>query len=217
VGAKRFVPLSGALSVVLLFAAFAVAGSTPNGKASVAKVVSFYGRHETAQTVSGVLLSLGALTFLVFSATFAARLRSTPGGPGGVSELCLAGGVVLVIGLTVYAGISVAIADEVGHVDGSVLQGLNVLADDAVFVFLITVGTSAFLIGAAVAVSTGDFLPNWLGWLALVLAVIGAIPSHVIGGTLDHVGFVAFAGLGLWTLIVAVLLVARPVQAARAA
>ena len=45
--------------------------------------------------------------------------------------MCLSGAVVLVIGLTIYAGLSVAIADEVGHVDGSVLQGLNVLADDA--------------------------------------------------------------------------------------
>ena len=46
------------------------AGSTPNGRASVAKVVAFYGKHGTAQAVSGVLVSLGALLFLVFAATF---------------------------------------------------------------------------------------------------------------------------------------------------
>jgi hypothetical protein len=207
VGAKRFVPLSGVLGVLLLFAAFAVAGSTPNGKASVATIVSFYAEHRTAETVSGVLLSLGALAFLIFSATFAARLRNTETGGHGVSELCLAGAVVLVVGLTVYAGLSVAIADEVGHVQGSALQGLNVLADDAVFVFLITVGTSAFLLGAASAVLTGSLLPRWLGWLAVVLAVIGVIPSHVLGGTLDHVGFAAFIGLGVWTVIVSIILV----------
>ncbi|MEP7224116.1 MAG: hypothetical protein ABI783_04060 [Actinomycetota bacterium] len=33
--------------------------------------------------------------------------------------------------------------------------------------------------------------------------------GSVVGGTLDHIGLVAFAGLGVWTLIVSVLLVAR--------
>jgi hypothetical protein len=101
-------------------------------------------------------------------------------------------------------------ADVVGRVDGSALQALNVLDDDAVFVFLITIGASSFLIGAAAAVFGSAFLPRWLGWWAGVFAVIGAIPSHVLGGTLDHIGLFAFAGLGVWTLIVAVMLVMRP-------
>jgi hypothetical protein len=39
---------------------------------------------------------------------------------------------------------------------------------------------------------------------------VGAIPSHVLGGTLDHIGLLAFAGLGVWTLVVGVLLTVRP-------
>jgi hypothetical protein len=31
----------------------------------------------------------------------------------------------------------------------------------------------------------------------------------VLGGTLDHIGLLAFAGLGVWTLIVAVMLAVR--------
>ena len=42
-GAKRLVPLSGVLAVVLIVAGFAAAGSTPNGKASVAKIITYYG------------------------------------------------------------------------------------------------------------------------------------------------------------------------------
>ena len=113
---------------------------------------------------------------------------------------------MLAVGLSVYAGLSIAIADVVGHVDGSTLQTLNVLADGPVFVFLITVGASAFLIGGASAIFTTGFVPRWLGWMAAGFATVGAIPSHVIGGSLDHIGLLAFAGLGLWTAIVAVML-----------
>ncbi len=208
-GAKRFVPLSGVLAVVLIFAGEAAAGSAPNGMASVAKIVSYYGKHTAAQTASGVLISLGALLFLIFSATFAGRIARTQNEPPGASALCLLGAGVLVVGLTIYAGLSIALADVVGHVDGSALQALNVMADDAVFVFLITVGTCAFLLGAAAAALTTVLLPRWLGWFAVVFAIVAAIPSHVLGGTLDHIGLIAFAGLGVWTLIVGVMLSGR--------
>ncbi len=203
--AKRFAPLSGVFAVVLILFGFVAAGNAPKGTSSVAKVVAFYGKHSSAQTTSGVLLSLGALLFLIFAALFAARVRSVAGG----AALCLLGAALLVVGLTAYAGLSIAMADVVGHVQGSALQALNVLADDAVFVFLITIGASAFLLGAAAAAFGTAILPRWLGWWAVVFAVVGAIPSHVLGGTLDHIGLLAFAGLGIWTLVVGTLLTVR--------
>jgi hypothetical protein len=205
VSAKRLAPLSGVVAVVLILAGFAVAGNAPTGTSSVAKVVAFYAKHSSAQTTSGVLLSLGALLFLIFSASFAARVRSVPG----AAALCLLGAGVLVVGLTTYAGLSIAMAGVVGHVEGSAMQALNVLADDAVFVFLITIGTSAFLLGAAAAVFATAALPRWLGWWAVAFAVVGVIPSEVLGGTLDHIGLLAFAGLGIWALVVGVLLAVR--------
>ena len=209
VGAKRLAPLSGVVAVVLILAGFAASGNAPKGTSSVAKVVAFYSKHGSAQTTSGVLLSLGALLFLVFSASFAARVRNLPG----AAALCLLGAGVLVVGLTTYAGLSIAMADVVGHVQDSALQALNVLADDAVFVFLITIGTSAFLLGAAAAVFAAAVLPRWLGWWAVVFAVVGVIPSHVLGGTLDHIGLFAFAGMGIWTLIVGIMLTVRAERA----
>ena len=203
--AKRLLPLSGVVAVVLIVAGFVAAGNAPKGTSSVAKVVAFYSKHSSAQTTSGVLLSLGSLLFLVFSATFAARVRSAQVG----AALSLLGAGVLVVGLTTYAGLSIAMADVVGQVDGSALQALNVLADDAVFVFLITIGTSALLLGAAAALFATAVFPRWLAWWAVVFAIVGAIPSHVLGGTLDHIGLLAFAGLGVWTMIVGVMLTRR--------
>jgi hypothetical protein len=202
VGAKRLIPLSGLVAVVLILAGFAVGGNAPKGTSSVAKVVAYFAKHRSAQTTSGVLLSLGALLFLVFAVSFADRVR----GALGAAALCLLGAGMLVVGLATYAGLSIAMSDVVGDVQGSALQALNVFADDAVFVFLLTIGATAFFIGAAAAVFTTSVLPRWLGWWAVAFAVVGAIPSHVLGGTLDHVGLLAFAALGIWTLVVSVML-----------
>ena len=207
--ASRLAPLSGAGAVALSLAALIAAGNGPNVHAPTAKIVSFYARHGTAQTVSGVLLSLGALLFLAFTVQVVGVLRGTRANYTAASALSLAGGVVLVVGLTILAGVAVATDDASGHVAGSTLQTLNVFYNDAVFVFLITIGVCAFSLGAAGAVLGGAALPRWLGWLALLVAIVAAIPSHVIGGTLDHIGLFAFGGLGIWTLVVSVLLAAR--------
>ena len=67
----------------------------------------------------------------------------------------------------VLSGVSIAVADVAKTADPSALQALNALANDAVFVFLITIGASAFLLG----VSTNAELPSWLGKGALLFAV----------------------------------------------
>jgi len=208
--ARRSVSLSGVVAVILIFAGTAAGGNAPNGKASVPTVVAFYGSHSGAQTASGVLLSLGALLFLIFAATLAARIRRIEGAALGAPTLCLVGAGALVAGLAVFAGLSITISDVAGEVGGPVLQTLNVLANDAAFVFLITIGTSAFLVGAAAAVFTTGLLPRWLGWFAIVIAIVGAIPSHVLGGALDHIGFLAFVGLGVWAVTAGVLLAREP-------
>ncbi len=76
-------------------------------------------------------------------------------------------------------------------------------------VFTLTVGTSGFLLGAGLATLQTAALPRWTGWLAIVFGVIAAVPSHILGGLLDHIGFLGFVGLGVWTLIVSILLTIR--------
>jgi hypothetical protein len=53
--------------------------------------------------------------------------------------------------------------------------------------------------------------------VAIVLGVTAAIPSHVLGGLLDHIGFIGFGGLGLWCGIVGVMLSARSKTSAASA
>jgi hypothetical protein len=209
VNATRWIPLSGTLAVILIAAGAVAAGSTPSEDAPVDELVAFYAAHDTGQVVSGVLLSLGALFFLVFCAAFVSALRRTDVDLRVWLALCFGGGVLFVVGFTIAAGLAVFIGGVAGDLDPPALQALHEAS--LVVVFPWSVGGSAFLLGAGAAVLQSEPLPRWLGWMAVVLGVVAAIPSHVLGGALDHIGIVPVAGLGVWTLVVGVLLTRRTV------
>ncbi len=205
---KRRLPLSGVAAVVLIFASFVPAGTTPAADASAGHLARFYTQHAGGQMAAGVLMSLGALLLLIFAATLADVLRGEEDEAGPFPALCFAGGVLAAVGLAIFAGLSFAIGDVVDRVDPFALQALHVLSQE--LFFPLTVGTAAFLLGAGVAALKTGALSSWLGWAAVVLGAMAAIPSHVLGGALDHIGFFAFIGLGIWTLVVSVLLTRSP-------
>ena len=172
----------------------------------MSQIVAFYTAHDAAQVASGVLLSLGALFFLVFCAALASALwRSSAARLWLV--VCFGGGLLFVVGITIAAGLAVFIGNLADRLDPAALQALHVA--NLLVVFPWTVGASAFLLGAAAAVLRSEPLPAWLGWMALVLGIVAAVPSHVLGGALYHIGVVPIAGLGIWTVVVSVLLARR--------
>jgi hypothetical protein len=99
------------------------------------------------------------------------------------------------------------LGDLAGQVDDSTLRSIHVVSQE--LFFPVTVGASAFFLGAGFAALRTGVLPRWLGWAALVLGVVSAIPSHVLGGVLDHIGYVGFIGLCGWMLVVGLLLAVR--------
>jgi hypothetical protein len=205
---KRLVPLSGAVAVGFILASFIAAGTVPKQDAPTSEVVSFYTDHESGQLVSASVLSLGALLFLVFMAVLRGELRRGEGTRDASRSLCFAGGILLVVGLTIFAGLTIALGDVANDIDPSALQALHVLNQE--MFFPVTIGTAAFLLGAGAAVLQGGPLPKWLGWPTIAVAIVAGVPSHVLGGVLDHIGFAGFIGLAVWTLIVSVLLALRP-------
>ena len=211
----RLVTLSGAVGIALVLASFIAAGTAPAAGAPTAEVVSFYDQHRTGQVVSAVLLSLGSVLFLVFTAAFVTFLQREDARPRAEATVCLGGGVLLTMGLTLFAGLSLALGDVGGSLDPSALRVLHVLNQE--LFYPVTVGTAAYLLGAGAGVLRTGALPRWLGVVALVFAAIAAVPSHVLGGSLVHIGFVGFMGLGLWTVVASGLLATRngPAQPAR--
>ena len=195
--ATRLVPLSGIVAVAVIFAAFAISGETPSTDAPLNEVVDFYNDHKDDLQLTGALLALGALFFTFFSTTLAGVLRRAQGETGGSSALSFGGGILFAVGLAIFAGLNFTIGDAADDIDPASLQALHVLGND--MFFPLAVGTAAFLLGSGIAIVKTGALPKWLGWVAIVLGVLSATP----------LGFFAFMGLGVWTLIVSVLLWVR--------
>lgn len=194
-------PVSGAAGVALIVGSLVAGGSTPAADAPVERIVAFYGEHRRAQAASGTLLGVGTLLFLIFALTLAAALRRPPVQASEWPSVLATGGAVLVaVGLSLFAALSLALSQLAGHIEPAALQALHVLSQD--LVFPLTLGITAFLLGAGIAVRRAGVMPSWLGSMAVGFGLVAAVPSHVLGGVLDHVGFLAFGGLCLWTLLV---------------
>jgi len=158
---RRYVPLSGVAAVILFVAGEGAAGNTPKLDASISSLVSFYSTHDDGQVASGVLLSLGALFFLIFSAAVVDALRRAEVGSHLVSTLCFSGAVVFVVGLTIAAGLAVFIDDTADHLDPAALQALHVASLTVVFSW--SIGTGAFLLGAGAGTLQTGLLPTLRG------------------------------------------------------
>lgn len=195
--AKKLLPLSGVATVLLVFAAHLFHGAVPSAKAPAQVVADLYRTHDTGQTVGGMLIMLGAFSFLVFGVVLRHRLRDAAAS-GDATTFGFAGAIVFAVGLSTFAGIGVTLGDVADHLDPSALQTLNALYND---LFLpIALGGAVFLIGFGIPMIATGTLPKWLGWVAIVFGVVSLTPLGVVG----------FAGLGVWLLIASVLLMVRP-------
>jgi hypothetical protein len=120
---RRFVPLSGVAAVILIMAGSGAAGNTPKPDAPVGRLVSFYTAHDTGQVISGVLMSLAAIFFLIFSAAVVEAFRGAEVDVHLASMLSFAGALVFAAGLAIAAGFAVFIGDVATHAEPSGLEG----------------------------------------------------------------------------------------------
>ena len=60
----------------------------------------------------------------------------------------------------------------------------------------LAMGIVLFTLGSGISIVLHKSLPVWLGWIAIVLGIVGMTP----------IGWVAFMGTGVWILIVSVML-----------
>jgi hypothetical protein len=186
---KRPVPLSGIVAVILVVIGFLVTGDTPDTDASTQEVASFYRSHDSDLLASGFLLALGALFFLVFFATLRNFLRRFEPTDAGASTFSFAGGILLTVGLAIFAGINVTLGDVPDKLDPAGLQTLNVMSEN--FFPPFAIGVLVFLISTGVAtIRTGAF-PAWLGWAIIVGALFAVSPLFPI----------AMIALGVFTLV----------------
>jgi hypothetical protein len=196
----RFVPLLGALFVLLVVIGFLVAGDTPNVNATGAKVRSDYDS-EAQHQISAYLVALGAVSFLFFGAYWRTVLRTLHRSGRTTALAALAGAITAATGLGVSSLIHSALAEaaQKSQVSDQALQALNALDNWSFYPF--AVGLGVFVLASGIALLRGrPFLPSWMGWVAVVLGVVSLIP---------FVGFVGALATGIWLIVLSLMLFAR--------
>jgi hypothetical protein len=188
-------PLMGVLFIVLAVIAILVGGEPPSADDDVQEIVDFYLDNKDEVEVSAALGTL-AVAALIFFANYFRRVLAEAG-EGLMSATVLVGASIMAIGLAIDGTISIALAEAADDLEPASVQTLQALWDND---FLpIALGAFVFLVSAGIAVIRTGVLPVWLGWIAIVLAVLGPTP----------IGFVSFLGGALWILVASVMLTMR--------
>jgi hypothetical protein len=186
-------PLMGILFVLLAIVAFAVGGETPGTDDSTREIVDFYIDNDSEQSIASAFLALAAVALIFFVGTLRRALRAVAGDEGGLSTVNALGGLTMAIGASIFAGIGFTLGDAADDLPVGAILTLNALNSD--MFFTVAVGTAVFNLSLALAVLRHGGLPRPLGWLALVLGIVGLTP----------IGFFAFVATGIviiWASVV---------------
>jgi hypothetical protein len=187
-------PLSGIAFIVVAIVGFAIGGEPPSaGSSTPEEIVSHYVDNDTEVFTGGALTGLAAALLVFFGATLSGAFRH-----GSASKILpsvvLAGATMMAIGLAIDGMISIALADKADEIEPTSVETLQALWDND---FLpIAVGNLLLLGGSGLAILRSGALPRWLGWAALVLAVVALTPVFWIG----------LIGAAIWIAIISVML-----------
>jgi hypothetical protein len=192
------VPLTGLATIVVAIIASVISGEPPDaGDHSKREIVEHYVDNKDAIELSAGL-SVAALTLFVFFGAYLRKVLAAAGaGDGPLPLIAFSGTVVFGVGVAIDNTILFVLAESAGDIDPTAVQALQALWDNDFLPILF--GIVLLLIGSGLSAVRFGGLPKWLGWVAIVLAVLGATP----------IGFVAFIGGAVWVLVVSVLLSAR--------
>jgi hypothetical protein len=194
----RFAPLLGVLFAVLTIVGFVGSPETPEGNASSAAVIAFYRDHASEVKTFNVIFVLAFVLLVLFAGALRSYLRRTPAAEG-PAAIALAGAVLMAAGAIIGSSVEFGLAENLNHLEPATAQALNLLSDE---IFLpVLCGAFLFAISSGIAVLRGAALPKWLGWVAIVIAVLALVPTPA---TLP-----ALFALVIWSVIVSILIFLR--------
>jgi uncharacterized protein DUF4386 len=190
---KKLAPLTGVLFFVLLLVALVVGTNSLTASSSPAKVLAYYQAHRDSTRASYVLTLLAVVVGVIFYGQLRDYLRRQDASRG-LTATAFGGVILFAASGAVSAGTQLALADSPSHLSPAAAQALN-LADMDVSSPIAFAGIAIFFLCFGLAIVNSGLLPKWLGWIAFPLALVAVIPA---------IGFVAWIGAAIWTLIVSI-------------
>ena len=189
-----WVPLTGALFVVLAIIGAIVQGEPPNADEPVQEIVSHYTDNDTRIKIGSLLLTIATSVFVFFAGSMRKRLDAAAGGRSMLPTVALVGAGIFAVGAAIDAMIAFALSERVGDIEPAAVQALQALWDNDFMPMVL--GLNLFFLATGLAALRYGSLPKWLAWIAVLLGIVALTP----------IGYVAFLAGGLWLLGVSIML-----------
>ena len=191
------VPLTGVVFIVLLFVGFAVMGEPPSADDPVREIVDYYLDDKDAIQI-GAILGVVAGVFLIYFGGYLRRfLRAATGDESSLPQIAFLGLVIVAIGGAIDGTLSFAMVEAADDIEPATLQGIQAIWDNDFLPFAL--GILCFLSATGLAIVRTGVLPKWLGWLILLLAVVGPTP----------IGFASAIGSAVLVLVLSIWMSVR--------
>lgn len=161
---------TGIASVVLMVVGFLIVTPAPPGlDAPAQEWTTYFSEHQDAVNTGVILVTLALLAFIWFLGTLVSALRVASGSPR-LPTIAFGGGLLSVA--TLFIGLS-AIAAAAHRPDTTTPEITQALNDVFVLAAVPAVaGLAAFFGATALVILRFRLLPDWVGWLSAVAAVV---------------------------------------------
>lgn len=199
----RWLPLTGIVFVVMVIVGFIVGGEPPDAAGNSAEEIAQFYTDNRGRLMAGILILFVATVLFVFFASYLRSVLDRGAGEDGMfSRIAFVGAVVFAVGGAIDGALLFAMNEAAGEIEPAQLETLQAFWDND---FLpLALGVVLFALGSGISIVLHKALPVWLGWIAIVIGVIGMTP----------IGWIAFMATGVWILIVSVMLLMSEGKAA---
>jgi len=195
---RRWLALSGVGAAVLFAVGFFSGGGTPNDDATAPKVVKYFQDHRVSTQVEALLAVIGAVLLILFAIRLREFLRSDGSDGGWLPTAAFGGAVILATGVMLDSSVTYALVRASKFGFKGPAQTLNVVSNGDFYP--IFGGIAILLLASGIATVRRPALPRWLGWAAIVIAILSlAGPIGFFGSILAIV----------WLLVVAIIIFRR--------
>jgi hypothetical protein len=196
-GRGWLVPLTGVAFLVVLIVNFIVQGEPKSADDGALAVANWY-RDNKDQAEIASFLGIAAGVLLIFFGAYLRRVfDAADPGRSMLPILVLIGLSIVAVGGAIDSTLLFAAAEAADDISAPQLQTIQAIWDNDFLT--LALGVEVFLWAASLCVLRTGALPKWLGWVGIVLAIVGFTP----------VGFAAAIGAALWIVIVSILLALR--------
>jgi hypothetical protein len=200
----RWLPLTGILFIALVVTGILLGGETPTASDTPEAIGAYYTDNKGQIQLGVLLFGLGLMSAVVFASYLRTILDRGDGETGILPRAAFAGIVIFAAGAAFDGTLLFAMSEAVDDIDPVQLQTMQAVWDND-FV-PVALGTVLFVLASGLSIVRHRSLPVWLGWLAILVGIVGLTPY----------GFFAFIATGVWVVAVSVVLLMSEGSAATA-